>query len=93
MNATTYNKILSIYNEVKQIKKRVTKNDVLIQSLFKAGATLNVDDIDLFFKIKNCPQKYFFNQMYIKGVNVFASGTIKQGRKKVGMFLRFVGWL
>jgi hypothetical protein len=89
MNAQTYNKILSIYNDLKQVKKRVTKNDVIVQSLFKGGKTLNSDEVDLFFQIKSCPQKYFFNQMYIKGVDVFQSGTIKQGRKKVGMFIRF----
>jgi hypothetical protein len=89
MNATKYNQILTVYNELKAVQKRVTKNDVLIQSLFKAGGTLDLNDIELFFKIKKSPQRYFFNQMYIKGVNVFASGIIKQGRKKVGAFLRF----
>lgn len=89
MNTQTYNKILSIYNELKAIQKRVTKNDVLIKSLFISGGTLTIDEIETFFKIKKCPQKYFFNQLYIKGVNVFSSGTIKQGRKKVGAFLRF----
>ena len=89
MNTQTYNKILLIYNELKAIQKRVTKNDVLIKSLFISGGTLQNEDVETFFKIKKCPQKYFFNQLYINGVNVFSSGTIKQGRKKVGEFLRF----
>jgi hypothetical protein len=89
MNTATYNRILTVYNCLKLTKKRVTKNDVLLQSLFNAGGTFDTLDIDLFFKIKKQPQKYFFNQMYIYGVNVFSSGTIKQGRKKKGLFLRF----
>lgn len=89
MNATTYNSILSVYNKLKTTQKRVTKNNIFIHSLFNAGGTFNLEDIDLFFKIKDCPQKYFFNQLYIYGVNVFSSGSIKQGRKKVGAFLRF----
>jgi hypothetical protein len=59
MNATTYNKILTVYNGLKLSKKRVTKNDVLLQSLFNAGGTFDTLDIDLFFKIKKQPQKYF----------------------------------
>lgn len=89
MNTTTYNSILNVYNGLKQTKKRVTKNDILIQSLFNINGTFNMYDIELFFNIKKQPQRYFFNQMYIYGVNVFQSGTIKQGRKKVGAFLRF----
>jgi hypothetical protein len=86
---TTYNNILNVYNGLKETKKRVTKNDLLLHSLFNNGGTFNMCDIELFFKIKKQPQRYFFNQMYIYGVNVFQSGTIKKGNKKIGAFLRF----
>jgi hypothetical protein len=88
MNATTYNAILNVYTQCKTTRKVVRKNDVFIQSLFNSGATFTNEQIDLFFKIKNAPQIYFFNQMF-KVVDAFESGSIEQGRKKVGMFMRF----
>lgn len=88
MDKDLYNRILNTYTKLKETKKRVSKNDILINSLLCAGGTYSINDIDLFFKIKKSPQKYFFNQLF-KKVDCFQSGYIMLGRKKVGEFFRF----